>query len=41
VDAGGLHIDVADRRPLAEVAAVHDESDAGRLPGKTILIPGA
>ncbi|MCV7173928.1 NADP-dependent oxidoreductase [Mycobacterium manitobense] len=40
VDAGELHIDVADRRPLAEVAAVHDESDAGRLPGKTILIPG-
>lgn len=41
VDAGELHIDVADRRPLADVAAVHDESDAGRLPGKTLLIPGA
>jgi NADPH:quinone reductase-like Zn-dependent oxidoreductase len=41
VDAGELHIDVADRRPLAEVAAVHEESDAGRLPGKTLLIPGA
>lgn len=40
VDAGQLVIDVADRRPLTEVAAVHDDSDANRLPGKTILVPG-
>lgn len=40
VDAGKLVIDVADRRPLTDVAAVHDASDANRLPGKTILIPG-
>ncbi|OBJ66770.1 NADP-dependent oxidoreductase [Mycobacterium asiaticum] len=39
VDAGQLHIDVADHRPLAQTAAVHDASDAGRLPGKTILLP--
>lgn len=39
VDAGHLRIDVADRRPLAQAAAVHDDSDAGRLHGKTILIP--
>ncbi len=39
VDAGQLSIDVADRRPLADVAAVHDDSDANRLPGKTILVP--
>jgi NADPH:quinone reductase-like Zn-dependent oxidoreductase len=39
VDAGQLSIDVADRRPLTEVAAVHDASDANRLPGKTILVP--
>jgi NADPH:quinone reductase-like Zn-dependent oxidoreductase len=39
VDAGQLTIDVADRRPLIEAAAVHDESDANRLPGKTILVP--
>jgi NADPH:quinone reductase-like Zn-dependent oxidoreductase len=39
VDAGALTIDVADRRPLTEVAAVHDDSDADRLPGKTILVP--
>jgi NADPH:quinone reductase-like Zn-dependent oxidoreductase len=39
VDSGQLHIDVADRRPLTEVTAVHDAADAGRLPGKTILYP--
>jgi NADPH:quinone reductase-like Zn-dependent oxidoreductase len=39
VDAGELKIDVAQRRPLADLPAVHDEADAGRLPGKTILIP--
>jgi NADPH:quinone reductase-like Zn-dependent oxidoreductase len=40
VDAGDLAIDVAQRRPLADLAAVHDQAAAGRLPGgKTILIP--
>jgi NADPH:quinone reductase-like Zn-dependent oxidoreductase len=39
VDAGQLRIEVADRRPLAQAAAVHDDSDAGRLHGKTILVP--
>jgi len=31
--------DVAHRRQLTEAAAVHAESDAGRLHGKTILVP--
>jgi NADPH:quinone reductase-like Zn-dependent oxidoreductase len=39
VDAGQLRIDVAARRPLAQAAAVHADSDAGRLHGKTILVP--
>jgi len=39
VDAGDLKIDVAGRRPGRSAAAVHDEAVAGRLPGKTILIP--
>jgi NADPH:quinone reductase-like Zn-dependent oxidoreductase len=39
VDAGDLMIDVAERRPLPDLAAVHDEAAAGRLAGKTILIP--
>jgi NADPH:quinone reductase-like Zn-dependent oxidoreductase len=40
VDAGDLRIEVADRRPLADLAAVHDDAVAGRLAaGKTVLIP--
>jgi NADPH:quinone reductase-like Zn-dependent oxidoreductase len=39
VDAGELKIDVAGRRPLTDLAAVHDEAIAGLLPGKTVLIP--
>jgi NADPH:quinone reductase-like Zn-dependent oxidoreductase len=39
VDAGDLKIEVAGRRPLADLAAVHDEAAAGRLAGKTILTP--
>jgi NADPH:quinone reductase-like Zn-dependent oxidoreductase len=39
VDAGDLQIDVAARRPLTELAAVHDEAVAGTLAGKTVLIP--
>lgn len=39
VDAGKLAIHVAERRPLNEIAAVHADADAGRLPGKTVLVP--
>jgi len=39
VDAGDLTIDVAQRRPLADLPAVHDQAAAGQLPGKTILTP--
>jgi NADPH:quinone reductase-like Zn-dependent oxidoreductase len=39
VDAGDLRIDVAQRRPLTELAVIHDDAVAGRLPGKTVLIP--
>ena len=39
VDAGDLRIDVAGRRPLTELADVHDEAVAGTLAGKTVLIP--
>jgi NADPH:quinone reductase-like Zn-dependent oxidoreductase len=39
VDAGDLRIDVAQRRPLADLRAVHDQAAAGQLPGKTILTP--
>ncbi len=39
VDAGDLKIDVAQRRPLTDLPAVHDQAAAGQLPGKTILAP--
>ena len=39
VDAGVLQIEVAERRPLADLAAVHDQAAAGRLSGKTVLTP--
>jgi NADPH:quinone reductase-like Zn-dependent oxidoreductase len=39
VDAGVLKIDVAERRPLTDLAAVHAQAAAGRLAGKTVLTP--
>ncbi|GAA4180801.1 NADP-dependent oxidoreductase [Streptosporangium oxazolinicum] len=39
VDAGELKVEVAERRPLADLAAVHDEAATGRLAGKTVLTP--
>jgi NADPH:quinone reductase-like Zn-dependent oxidoreductase len=39
VDAGDLRIEVAERRPLTDLAAVHDQAAAGRLAGKTVLTP--
>lgn len=39
IDAGVLQIEVAERRPLTDLAAVHDEAAAGRLSRKTVLTP--
>ncbi len=39
VDRGELRIHVAERRPLSELAEVHDAAVSGRLPGKTVLVP--
>lgn len=38
IDVGDLRID-AERRPLSDLPAVHDQAGAGKLPGKTVLIP--
>jgi NADPH:quinone reductase-like Zn-dependent oxidoreductase len=40
VATGAVRIDIAARRPLADLAAVHQEAETGRLPGKTLLLPG-
>ena len=37
VDAGKLHIHVAERVTLDELPAVHTRNDAGTLPGKTVI----
>lgn len=39
VDAGELTVDVAERLPLADLASVHDRAAAGRLAGRTVLVP--
>jgi NADPH:quinone reductase-like Zn-dependent oxidoreductase len=39
VDAGDLEIDVAQRLPLTDLPAVHDQAVTGQLPGKTVLVP--
>lgn len=41
VDAGELHVDVAERLPLSELPAVHARADAGALPGKVVLLPSS
>lgn len=38
VDAGELRVHVAAHRRVAELAAVHEEAGAGRLPGKTVVL---
>jgi NADPH:quinone reductase-like Zn-dependent oxidoreductase len=39
VDAGAVRVEVTASRPLAELASVHLDAEAGRNHGKTILIP--
>lgn len=40
IDAGQLKLNVVDRRPLAELTAVHESAAAGRLAGKTVIVVG-
>ncbi|WP_306213793.1 zinc-binding dehydrogenase [Actinoplanes sp. RD1] len=39
VDAGELHVNVAQRFPLPDLALVHTQTAAGALHGKTVIIP--
>jgi NADPH:quinone reductase-like Zn-dependent oxidoreductase len=38
IDSGRLHVDVAQRIPLAELPTVHTQAAAGALPGKTVIV---
>ncbi|WP_371786692.1 NADP-dependent oxidoreductase [Streptosporangium subroseum] len=39
VDAGAVSVGVEASRPLAELASVHRDAEAGRISGKTIIVP--
>ncbi len=41
VDRGELHVDVAERIPLAELPALHARAAGGALPGRVIVLPDA
>jgi NADPH:quinone reductase-like Zn-dependent oxidoreductase len=41
IDRGTLRVDVAERMPLAELAALHARAAAGTLPGKVVVIATA
>lgn len=38
VDSGKLSLHIAAHRPVADLAAVHADAGAGRLPGKTVVL---
>jgi len=40
IDGGQLQLHVADRRPMDQLGAVHEDAGAGRLLGKTVLVAG-
>ena len=39
VDGGQLHVDVTERVPLTDLAALHARSESGEVSGKAIVIP--
>jgi len=39
VAAGQLRLDISARRPLAETPLVHQQSEAGAIRGRVVLIP--
>jgi NADPH:quinone reductase-like Zn-dependent oxidoreductase len=40
VEAGTLHLDISDRRPLAETPIVHEQSESGAVRGRVVFVPG-
>jgi hypothetical protein len=40
VDRGQLHVDVAERAPLAELPQIHARADADELSGKIVVLVG-
>jgi len=40
IDAGHVRLDISERRPLAETRFVHQNSNAGAVRGRIVLVPG-
>lgn len=39
IEAGALHLDISDRRPLAETPLVHEQSESGAVRGRVVFVP--
>ena len=39
-EAGALHLDISNRRPLADTPLVHEQSESGALRGRVLFVPG-
>ncbi|WP_433599262.1 zinc-binding dehydrogenase [Nocardia sp. CA-135953] len=41
IDSGDLHVEIAQRVPLSELPAIHQQADAGEIHGKVVAVPPA
>ncbi len=41
IDSGDLHVEIAQRVPLSELPAIHEQADAGQIHGKVVAVPPA
>lgn len=41
VDSGDLHVEIAQRVPLSELPAIHQQAEAGQIHGKVVAVPPA
>jgi NADPH:quinone reductase-like Zn-dependent oxidoreductase len=39
IDSGDLHVEIAQRVPLSELPAIHQQADAGQIHGKVVAVP--
>ncbi|GAB3931843.1 NADP-dependent oxidoreductase [Kribbella albertanoniae] len=41
IDSGDLHVEIAQRVPLSELPAIHQQAEAGQIHGKVVAVPPA
>ena len=39
IDSGDLHVEIAQRVPLSELPAIHQQAEAGQIHGKVVAVP--